>query len=104
MLKTLRILAGTVLISLLLYASTLAVRDCSTGPYSSDNCLWLRVRERFGLRQSRMGRALALELVGLAILTGIILTVRYVFPRRVKSEQLQAHERTLIRSKTAKRK
>ncbi len=82
MLKIARILTGLLLLGVLLYAATLAVRDCAIGPYGFDNCLWLRVRERLGVRQSRLGRAAALEIVGIGLLTGLYLTIRHVFPRR----------------------
>lgn len=87
MLKALRISAGVVLIVLLLYAATLAVRDCPTGPYSADNCLWQWLRGLLGLAQSRIGRAAALELVGLALLAALGLTIRYVFPKAVKGDE-----------------
>ena len=92
MVKALRIVAGLILVAVLLYAAPWSTRDCSTVTYSSDNCLWLRVRERLGLPPSRVGRALALELVGLSILGGLYLTVRYVFPRSPGSRAHSAVE------------
>jgi len=82
MLKIARILIGLLLLGVLLYAATLAVRDCAIGPYGFDNCLWLWVRGRLGLRPSRLGRAAALEIVGVGLLAGLYLTTRHVFPRR----------------------
>jgi hypothetical protein len=80
MLKALRILAGSLLAALLLHAADLAVRDCTAGVLTLDNCLWLWLREKLGLRQSKLGRIVLLELVGLALLAGLYLTFRYVFP------------------------
>lgn len=82
MLKALRVLVGVILISLLLYAANRAVMDCRAGPYRYDNCLWLRVRDRFGLPQTTFLRMVTLECVGVAILAGLYFTVRFVFPRR----------------------
>lgn len=76
-----RIVAGCLLIALILYAAQLAVRDCPNGLFVYDNCLWLWLREQTGLPESRMLHALALFTVGLALLGGLYLTIRYVFPR-----------------------
>ncbi len=84
MMKVIRIIAGILLTGLLLHAANLAVRDCTAGLNSYDNCLWLRIRERLGFPPSKLLRAGALELVGLALLAGLYLTVRYVFPFRRK--------------------
>lgn len=81
MFRALRIITGLSLAALLLYAANAAVRDCATGAFSSDNCLWLRVRNQLGLPQNQFLRAVTLEFVGVAILAGLYLTVRYVFPR-----------------------
>ncbi len=81
MLRVLRILVGLLLTGLLLYAANLAVRDCTSGVQTYDNCLWLWLREKLGLPQSKLLRAGALEFVGLALLAGLYLTIRYVFPR-----------------------
>ena len=68
--------------SLLFYAASLAVRECSTGVLATDNCLWLWLRHRLGLPPSRLGRSLALEIVGVALLAGLYLTIRYVFGKK----------------------
>ena len=73
------VLAGALALALLEMANW-AVRDCSTGPDASENCLWLGVRGRFGLPSSRLLRASLLEVVGLAILAGLYLTFRYLWP------------------------
>lgn len=65
---------------LLLEGANWAVRDCFTGPDSSENCVWLGVRQRFGLPPSKLLRAGVLEVVGLAILAGLYLTFRYLWP------------------------
>jgi hypothetical protein len=65
----------------LLEGANWAVRDCSTGPDASENCLWLGVRQRFGLPPSKLLRAGVLEVVGFAILAGLYLTFRYLWPR-----------------------
>lgn len=80
MLKALRVIAGVILISLLLYAANRAVQDCRAGLYHYDNCLWLRVRDRLGLPQANLPRMITLECVGLAILAGLYFTVKLVFP------------------------
>jgi hypothetical protein len=66
----------------LLEAANWAVRDCSAGPNATENCLWLHVRGWSGLPASRLLRAGVLEVVGLAILAGLWLVFRYVWPRR----------------------
>lgn len=81
MLKALRILAGLFIVALLLYAATWAVRDCPTGLYTYDNCLWLSLSKRLDLPPNKLLSAAALELVGLTLLTGLYLTARYIFPR-----------------------
>lgn len=80
MLKAFRILLGSLLAWLLLHVANLAVRDCTVGVDRYDNCLWMNVRGRLGLPPSLLGRAVTLELVGLALLAGLYLTIRYVFP------------------------
>ncbi len=82
MIKALRFVAGFLLTALLFYAADLAVRDCTSGLYTYDNCLCMWLRERLGLPQGKLWRAAALEVVGLSLLAGLYLTVRYVFPRR----------------------
>lgn len=69
---------------LLFYAATQAVQDCPTGLFVYENCLWLWVRDLLGLPQSKLARALTLELVGLALLAGFYGTLRYVFPLGAK--------------------
>jgi len=80
MMKAIRILEGIFLCVVLLYLAVLATQDCAADIYSSENCLWLRVREYTGLPPSRLLRAVAFELVGLTILAGLYATIRYVFP------------------------
>ena len=78
--KLFRIIAGLLLVGFLLYAATLATRDCTVDVYAYDICLWIWLREHLGLPASKFLRAGALELVGLAIVAGLYLTLRYVFP------------------------
>jgi hypothetical protein len=78
--KLLRIIAGLLLVGFLLRAATLATRDCTVGIYAYDICLWVWLREHLGLPASKVLRAGALELAGLAIAAGLYLTLRYVFP------------------------
>jgi hypothetical protein len=78
--KTLRITAGIVLVGLLLTAAWLATKDCTVGLYVYDDCLWVWFREQLGLPASKFLRAGFLELVGLGLLAGLYLTIRYVFP------------------------
>ncbi len=80
MTKAARILLGVLLVCLILYLAKLATRDCTIGIYAYDLCLWVWIREQFGLPASKLLRACVLEVVGLALATGIYLTIRYVFP------------------------
>ncbi len=80
--KALRIIAGIVLVGLLLAAASLATRSCTADLFVYDSCLWIWVREQLGLPASKLLRAGFLEVVGLVILAGIYVTVRYVFPKR----------------------
>jgi hypothetical protein len=84
MLKILRILAGVLALGLILAAASLAVRDCPIGPFTYENCIWLQVRDELNLPQSKILRGLTLEVIGLCLLAGVLLTVRYVFPPRRK--------------------
>jgi hypothetical protein len=79
MLKAARILTGVVLVGLILFAASRAVRDCPAGPYIYDNCLWLWVRGALHLPQSKLLRAVTLEFVGLVLLAGLYATARFVF-------------------------
>ena len=76
-----RTAAAAALAFILLEGANWAVRECSTGPDASENCLWPGVRRRFGLPAGKLARAAVLEAVGLAILAGPYLTFRYVWPR-----------------------
>ncbi|HEV2175646.1 MAG TPA: hypothetical protein VGW33_00355 [Terriglobia bacterium] len=82
MLRVFRIVLSLLLTGVLLWAATRAVDDCATGPYSSENCLWLYLRGRLHLPPSRLLRSGALEATGLALLAGLYLNFRYVYPRR----------------------
>jgi hypothetical protein len=79
--RAVRILLGAAIVSLLLSAATVAVRDCDVAPYVYENCVWLSVRDQFHLPQSKLLRATVLEVIGLGLGAGIYLTWRYVFPR-----------------------
>jgi len=79
--KALRILAGVIVIGLILCAASRAVRDCPAGPYIYDNCLWLWLRDGLHLPQSKLLRAVVLEVVGLALLAGLYMTVRFLLWR-----------------------
>jgi len=78
--KLLRIIAGIGLAGLILRLASLATRDCAIGLFAYDNCWWLWVREQCGLPANKFLRAGFLELVGLALLAALFLTLRYVFP------------------------
>jgi hypothetical protein len=82
MLKTLRILAGALALALILAAGSYAVRDCPVGPFTYENCIWLQVRGFLHLEQSKFLRGLTLEVIGLCLLAGVFLTIRYIFPAR----------------------
>ena len=73
--------ASRLLVAFLLDAATWAVRDCTADLYHEENCLWLWLREQFGLAPSELLHSATLEIVGLALLVGLYLTFRYVFPR-----------------------
>jgi len=75
-----------------LYLAQSAVRDCPSGLYTYDNCLWLWLREQSGLPQSKLLRSMVLQLVGLTLVVGLYLTYRYVFPRKQDSVGRQATE------------
>ena len=79
--KALRALTGLTVVGLLLFAASVAVRDCSVGPSVYVNCFWLWLRGELGLPQSKLLRAGALWIVGLALLVGVIVVLRAVFPR-----------------------
>lgn len=76
-----RSILGCVSIAIILYVAELAVRDCPSGLFVSDNCLWLWVREQTDLPDDRLLHWLVLFIVGLILLAGIYLTIRYIFPR-----------------------
>jgi hypothetical protein len=82
MLKAARIILGITMVGLVLYAADLATRDCTLAPYVYDNCMWLRVRGYFGLPASRMLRMATLEFVGIALVSALYLSFKYVFPSR----------------------
>ena len=75
-------MAGIAALAVILALASRAVRDCTVAPYVYENCLWLAVRDALLLPQSKLLRAAALETVGLALLAGVYLAGRYVFPRR----------------------
>lgn len=77
-----RVIVGCCVIAGIFYAAVLTVRDCPAGLYVSNNCLWLWVREQTGLPESHFLHALTLWIVGLILLAGIYLTVRFIFPHR----------------------
>jgi hypothetical protein len=75
-----RIAAGLLIIGLLLHAAGRTTRDCTVGLYVYDICSWVWLRELLGLPASKFLRAAFLEIVGLTLLAGIGLTLRFVFP------------------------
>ena len=75
-----RLFAGILLVCGILYLASLATRDCTVGLYVYDNCLWKRFRELLGLPASKFLRAGFLELIGLTLVAGLYVTLRYVFP------------------------
>jgi len=80
MLKAFRVTAGIVLAGFLLYLASQATQDCATGLLAYDNCWWLWIRERCGLPANKLLRAGFLELIGVLLLAGLILTFRFVLP------------------------
>ncbi|MGH9356625.1 MAG: hypothetical protein ACRD10_10895 [Terriglobia bacterium] len=81
LIKLMRSTLGCLAVAIILYAAQLAVRDCPSGLFVSDNCLWLWVREQTGLPNSRPLHWLVLFIVGLMLLGGLYVTFRYIFPR-----------------------
>jgi hypothetical protein len=81
MVRSGRIVAAIFLGGMLLATANWAVQDCSTGPSTMENCLWMHVRTWFGLPTSKLLRAGVLEAVGLVILAGLWAVFRYVWPR-----------------------
>ncbi len=77
--KAARIILGTAIVGLVLYAAQLATRDCTVGLYVYDNCMWVQVRTYLGLPASRFLRMAVLESVGIALALILYLTCRYVF-------------------------
>ncbi len=90
--KWLRISLGLVLSAVVLYAATLATKDCSVTPFFAANCLGLRVEQLLKLPSSRLFRAFVLEIVGLILLLVLYLTIRFVFPHRDRSSQQEKAE------------
>ena len=90
MIRWLRMIAACLLALALLEIANWAVRDCATGPNTADNCLWLRVRQRTGLPPSRILRAGVLEIVGLAILAGLWLIFRRIWPPQTGNHPAKA--------------
>jgi hypothetical protein len=85
MLRTLRIIAGVLIIGFLLASAQLATRDCPAGLFRYDSCLWLAASEYLGLtQQSKPLRAVFLEGVGLTLLAGFYLTYRLVLSPTLK--------------------
>jgi hypothetical protein len=81
-LKWIRIASALVLCAAIFYAVALATRDCSVTPYFAVNCLGQWVEHHLGLPSSRLIRAFILEIVGIFLVAGLYLTIRYVFPHR----------------------
>ena len=76
----LRVAVGVFIIWLILRAAAWTTRDCTVGLYVFDICSWVWVREHLGLPANKLLRAVFLELVGLVLLAGIGVTVRFVMP------------------------
>ena len=80
MIRWLRIIAALVSAWALLETANWAVRDCSTGPNTVENCLWQHVRSSLALPASKFLRAAVLEVTGLIILAGLWGTFHYIWP------------------------
>jgi hypothetical protein len=80
MMKVIRILAGLGIVATLLAIANLAVLDCEVARLVYENCAWIDARDALGLPQSKLLRAILLELIGIILLGGIYLSWRYVFP------------------------
>ena len=78
----LRRLAALAVAAALFEAANFAVRECPAGSNSADNCLWVGLRGRLGFPASKLLRAAFLEVIGLTILGGLLLTFSSIWPRR----------------------
>jgi hypothetical protein len=90
--RVLRILGGLAIVAAMLAVAGWAVRDCEVGLLVYENCFWLDVRDTLGLPQSKLLRALALQVAGISLLGGIVLSWRYVFPRRAQTARGPQHD------------
>ncbi len=91
--KVVRISLGIAIVGLVLYAAQLATRDCTVGPYTYDNCLWVWIRAHVDLPASRLMRMATLEFVGIALALAFYFTCRYIFPLRGATPEPQDSSR-----------
>ena len=94
--KAVRISLGIAIVGLVLYAAQLATRDCTVGPYTYDNCLWIWIRAHLGLPASRLLRMATLEFVGIALALALYFTCRYIFPFRGATPEPPDSSRTHV--------
>jgi hypothetical protein len=95
-LKWLRITAGLAACAAILYAATLATRDCSVTPYFAANCFGIWAKNHLGLPPNHILRALILEVVGLILAAALYLTIRYVLPHRKKRRMVEPPSATPV--------
>jgi hypothetical protein len=84
LLGVLKAAAGLAIVYLFLHIAGRVTRDCTVGLFVYDICSWVSFREFMGLPASKFLRAIYLEAIGLFLLAGIFLTIRYTFPFRRK--------------------
>jgi hypothetical protein len=80
--KIVRIVAGIALVGTVLRLADLSTRDCRIAPFVYSNCLWIGLRARWGLPDSRFLRMATLEGVGILLAAALYVALRYVLPWR----------------------
>jgi hypothetical protein len=90
--RVIRILCGLAIVAALLAVASWAVRDCQVALLVYENCIWLDVRDALGLPQSKLLRALLLQVIGFTLLGGMVLSWQYVFPRRTQTARNPQHD------------
>jgi hypothetical protein len=90
--RAIRIVAWLAIVAALLVVASWSVRDCQIGLLLYENCIWLDVRDALALPQSKLLRALLLQVIGFALLGGMFMSWRYVYPRRNPTPRELQHD------------
>ena len=80
--RYLRGLAGVLVLGGVAFMVNFATRDCREAVGVWNNCLWIYLRQSLGLGESRLLKAVALEGVGISLVTMIWIALRYLLPTR----------------------